>query len=129
MPCREPLTHQLLFPCLQVIHCIENGLPLLIENLPEDIDPVLDSVIQVSSCGGRHAAHMPLGQCLSSCSFAALAPTRRQGILCAASPAARPAAVLQKKITKHGRALVLKLGDQEVEYDPRFKLYLHTKIL
>ena len=31
---------------VQVIHCIENGLPLLIENLPEDIDPVMDSVIQ-----------------------------------------------------------------------------------
>lgn len=31
-----------------MIHCIENGLPLLIENLPEDIDPVLDNVIQVS---------------------------------------------------------------------------------
>lgn len=34
-------------PGWQVIHCIENGLPLLIENLPEEIDPVLDSVIQV----------------------------------------------------------------------------------
>jgi dynein heavy chain len=62
-----------------VIHCIENGLPLLIENLPEEIDPVLDSVIQ-------------------------------------------------KKVTKRGRALVLKLGDQEVEYDPKFKLYLQTKL-
>ena len=43
--------HRLHFACaarLQVIHCIENGLPLLIENLPEDIDPVLDNVIQVS---------------------------------------------------------------------------------
>lgn len=30
---------------LQVIHCIEDGLPLLIENLPEDIDIVLDNVI------------------------------------------------------------------------------------
>lgn len=25
---------------------MENGLPLLIENLPEEIDPVLDAVIQ-----------------------------------------------------------------------------------
>lgn len=33
-------------PPLQVIHCIENGLPLLIENLPEEIDAVLDPVIQ-----------------------------------------------------------------------------------
>lgn len=30
----------------QVVHCVENGLPLLIENLPEDIDPVLDAIIQ-----------------------------------------------------------------------------------
>ncbi len=43
--------------CLQVIHCIENGLPLLIENLPEDIDPVLDSVIQVGSGLARCGAH------------------------------------------------------------------------
>ena len=30
---------------MQVIHCVENGLPLLIENLPEDIDIVMDNVI------------------------------------------------------------------------------------
>lgn len=29
----------------QVIYCIENGLPLLLENLPVDIDAVLDPVI------------------------------------------------------------------------------------
>lgn len=29
---------------------------------------------------------------------------------------------------KRGRALVLKIGDAEVEYDPRFRLYLQTKI-
>jgi dynein heavy chain len=29
----------------KVIYCIENGLPLLIENLPVDIDAVLDPVI------------------------------------------------------------------------------------
>ncbi|KAL4450636.1 hypothetical protein ABPG77_000992 [Micractinium sp. CCAP 211/92] len=62
-----------------VIHCIENGLPLLIENCSEDIDPVLDPVIQ-------------------------------------------------KRTMKRGRALVLKIGDAEVEYDPRFRLYLQTKI-
>jgi dynein heavy chain len=33
------------FDFLQVIHCIEQGLPLLIENLPEEIDPVMDAVI------------------------------------------------------------------------------------
>jgi dynein heavy chain len=32
-------------PPPQVIHCIENGLPLLLENLPVDIDAVLDPVI------------------------------------------------------------------------------------
>jgi hypothetical protein len=31
---------------VQVIHCIENGIPLLIESLPEEIDAVLDPVIQ-----------------------------------------------------------------------------------
>ena len=30
----------------KVIHSIENGLPLLLENLPQDIDAVLDPVIQ-----------------------------------------------------------------------------------
>lgn len=29
---------------------------------------------------------------------------------------------------KRGRALVLRIGDAEVEYDPRFRLYLQTKI-
>jgi len=29
---------------------------------------------------------------------------------------------------KRGRTLVLKLGDAEVEYDPRFRLYLQSKI-
>ena len=29
---------------------------------------------------------------------------------------------------KRGRSLILKLGDAEVEYDPRFRLYLHTKL-
>ena len=33
------------FIALQVVHCVENGLPLLIENLPESIDIVLDNVI------------------------------------------------------------------------------------
>ena len=37
----------------QVIHCIENGIPLLIENLPEDLDPVLEPVIQRKVGGGR----------------------------------------------------------------------------
>ena len=30
---------------------MENGLPLLIENLPEEIDPVLDAVIQKKARG------------------------------------------------------------------------------
>jgi dynein heavy chain len=29
----------------KVVYCIENGLPLLIENLPVDVDAVLDPVI------------------------------------------------------------------------------------
>lgn len=124
LPCSKPLTQRLLLACLQVIHCIENGLPLLIENLPEEIDPALDSVIQVSSCHGCGAAHVPL----AGVRLHVLLPGARQYIFYAASPSARPAVMLQKKVTKRGRALVLKLGDQEVEYDPRFKLYLHTKI-
>ena len=28
-----------------MVYCIENGLPMLIENLPVDIDAVLDAVI------------------------------------------------------------------------------------
>ena len=29
---------------------------------------------------------------------------------------------------RRGRALVMKVGDAEVEYDPRFRLYLATKL-
>lgn len=60
---------------LQVIHCIENGLPLLIENLPEDIDAVMDAVIG-------------------------------------------------KQTIKRGKALILKLGDAEVDYNPKFRYVL-----
>ena len=56
----------------QVVKCIQDGLPLLIENLPEEIDAVL----------------MP---------------------------------VVGKQIIKKGQRLILKLGDLEVDYDPRFR--------
>ena len=64
---------------LQVIYCIENGLPLLLENLPVEIDAVLDPVIG-------------------------------------------------KATMKKGRNIVMKIGDNEVEYDSRFRLYLQTKL-
>ncbi|KAL6747291.1 flagellar outer dynein arm heavy chain beta [Haematococcus lacustris] len=63
----------------KVIHCIENGLPLLIENLPVDVDAVLDPVIG-------------------------------------------------KQTIKKGRNVIMKIGDSEVEYDSRFRLYLQTKL-
>ncbi|MEW5311809.1 MAG: hypothetical protein WDW38_003494 [Sanguina aurantia] len=63
----------------KVIYCIENGLPLLIENLPQDIDAVLDTVVG-------------------------------------------------KQTLKKGRNVVMKIGDAEVEYDPRFRLYMQTKL-
>ena len=72
-----PLTHST--HSLQVIYCIENGLPLLLENLPVDIDAVLDPVIG-------------------------------------------------KATMKKGRNIVMKIGDNEVEYDSRFRLYLQTKL-
>ena len=56
--------------------CVSQGEPLLIENLPEEIDPVLD----------------PL---------------------------------LGRQLSKKGRAI--KLGEKEVEYHPKFRLFLHTK--
>ncbi len=62
----------------QVLHCIENGIPLLIENLPADIDAVLDPV-------------------------------------------------LGKQTIKRGRAVIMKIGDAEVEYDPKFRLYLQVR--
>ena len=62
-----------------VEQCIENGTPLLIENLPENIDAVLDPVIA------------------------------RQTI-------------------RRGRNTYVRLGDKEVSLDPRFKLYLQTKL-
>jgi dynein heavy chain len=58
---------------------ITNGLPLIIENLGEDIDPTLEPV-------------------------------------------------LSRAIYKKGRSLFLKLGGEEVEYDPGFLLYLQTKL-
>jgi dynein heavy chain len=63
----------------QVIHCIENGIPLLIENLPVDIDAVLDPVIG-------------------------------------------------KQTIRRGRNVIMKIGDAEVEYNPKFRLYLQTKL-
>lgn len=63
----------------KVIYCIENGLPLLLENLPVDIDAVLDPVIG-------------------------------------------------KLTIKKGRNTIMKIGDAEVEYDPKFRLYLQTKL-
>ena len=38
---------------IQVLQCIQEGRPLLIENLPEDIDAILDPVIgkQISKRG------------------------------------------------------------------------------
>eukprot|EP00201_Polytomella_parva_P017476 CAMPEP_0175071536 /NCGR_PEP_ID=MMETSP0052_2-20121109/19298_1 /TAXON_ID=51329 ORGANISM="Polytomella parva, Strain SAG 63-3" /NCGR_SAMPLE_ID=MMETSP0052_2 /ASSEMBLY_ACC=CAM_ASM_000194 /LENGTH=4543 /DNA_ID=CAMNT_0016338719 /DNA_START=12 /DNA_END=13643 /DNA_ORIENTATION=- len=63
----------------KVIYCIENGIPLMIENLPVDIDAVLDPVIG-------------------------------------------------KQTIKKGRNIVMKIGDSEVEYDARFRLYLQTKL-
>lgn len=55
-----------------MIQCIQEGLPLLIENLPEDIDAVMDPV-------------------------------------------------LGKQTTKRGRNLILKMGDVEIEYNPKFR--------
>lgn len=63
----------------KVIYCIENGLPLLIENLPVEIDAVLDPVIG-------------------------------------------------KQTIKKGRNIIMKIGDAEVEYDSKFRLYLQTKL-
>jgi dynein heavy chain, axonemal len=63
----------------KVINCIENGKPLLLENLPDDIDAVLDSVVG-------------------------------------------------KQTMKRGQNLVIKIGDNEVDYDRNFRLYLQTKL-
>ena len=63
----------------KVIACLENGRPLLIENLPDDIDAVLDPVVS-------------------------------------------------KATMKRGQNLVVKIGDNEVDYDRNFRLYLQTKL-
>jgi dynein heavy chain len=62
----------------KVLHCIENGIPLLFENLPIEIDAVLDPV-------------------------------------------------LGKSTVKRGRSIIMKIGDAEVEYDPKFRLYLQVR--
>ena len=36
--------------------------------------------------------------------------------------------VMSRAVIKRGRAIVIKLGDKEVEYDDNFKLYLQTKL-
>ena len=36
--------------------------------------------------------------------------------------------VLMRSIIKRGKALVIKLGDKEVDYDPKFQLYIQTKL-
>jgi dynein heavy chain len=36
--------------------------------------------------------------------------------------------VLGKSTTKRGKAVIMKIGDAEVEVDPRFRLYLQTKL-
>lgn len=36
--------------------------------------------------------------------------------------------VMMRAVIKRGRAMVIKLGDKEVEYDPKFQLYLQTKL-
>lgn len=63
----------------KVISCIENGKALLIENLPDDIDAVLDPVVG-------------------------------------------------KMTMRRGQNLVIKIGDNEVDYDRNFRLYLQTKL-
>merc|ERR1719336_2218670 len=60
-----------------VEECVTNGTVLLIENMPEDVEPVLD----------------PL---------------------------------LGRQLIKKGKAI--KLGDKEVEYNPSFQLFLHSKM-
>ena len=60
-----------------IIRCVMTGTPLLIENLGEEIEPVLDPLM------GR-------------------------------------------LLIKKGKAI--KIGDKEVEYNPKFRLFLHTKI-
>eukprot|EP00899_Mesostigma_viride_P009330 jgi/Mesvir1/18399/Mv14277-RA.1 len=62
-----------------VENCIANGIPILVENLSENIDAVLDPV-------------------------------------------------LSRSVIKRGRSTLMKLGDKEVEYDPNFRMYLHTKL-
>jgi dynein heavy chain len=57
--------------------CISNGQPCVIENLPEELDAVLDPI-------------------------------------------------LARSLIKKGKAI--KIGDKEVDYDPKFKLYLQTKL-
>jgi dynein heavy chain len=36
--------------------------------------------------------------------------------------------VLARAVIKKGRSLIIKLGDKEVDYDPKFQLYLQTKL-
>ena len=62
-----------------VKNCIENGIPMIIEKLEENIDEVL-------------------------------------------------APVIARMTIKKGRNQIIKLGDDEVEYDPKFRLYLQTKL-
>jgi len=60
-------------------NCITYGFPLLLENVPEDLDPLLEPI-------------------------------------------------LQRQIIKQGGCLVIRLGDNYIEYDPNFHLYITTTL-
>ena len=63
----------------QVEFAIQNGEPIIIENMPDAIDAVLDPI-------------------------------------------------LARQTIKKGRNFCIKLGDKEVDYDPKFQLYMQTKL-
>eukprot|EP00967_Tisochrysis_lutea_P043984 scaffold53212_cov17-Tisochrysis_lutea.AAC.1 len=51
----------------KVVYCIENGLPMLIENLPVDIDAVLDAVIGKQTIKKGKSVIMKIGDAEVSC--------------------------------------------------------------
>lgn len=63
--------------------------------------------------------------CCGGCVLAADGRCRKFG-----GPAAAHllSALLSLQVVKRGRALILKIGDVEVEYDPKFRLYLQARL-
>ncbi|EFN51784.1 hypothetical protein CHLNCDRAFT_37234 [Chlorella variabilis] len=111
---------------------IENGAIITsTARWPLLIDPQLQGVNWVLRRGERNGLRTPPhsdAKCIDTVSVSLRSHTKTQR--CNHSPEIDPVldAVIQKKVPDPCRSQIIKLGDVEVEYNPRFQLYLQTKL-